>query len=263
MIKYFFTDGIDKIGPFTKEELKSQKITRKTKVWHLGLKEWTELDKVESLNDILIGIPPELKKIDSFKESDYKKPKINWRKNFFKLQFNTGKFKVVIGVSVGIILLLIVWRLAINQSDVNLKREVVANAYSTNENLEVYVNKYYRDLGYFGIYPKKPKEIIIKFSKLDQVDNTTHFHGISYGSNDDSKIEIYINPSSWLKFSKSMRYYLMYHELSHDILNLNDLEAIPENKGKLMYPELSSYENKNMDEFIESYHSLFEEQSKK
>ena len=55
----------------------------------------------------------------------------------------------------------------------------------------------------------------------------------------------------------------MYHELSHDILDLKDLEAIDENKGKLMYPELSSYENKNMDEFIESSHALFEEHSKK
>jgi len=59
-----------------------------------------------------------------------------------------------------------------------------------------------------------------------------------------------------------MRYFLMYHELAHDILNVGDLEATSYNEGKLMYPEISSYENKSMDDFIESAHALFEEQSK-
>ena len=43
----------------------------------------------------------------------------------------------------------------------------------------------------------------------------------------------------------------MYHELVHDILNLDDLDAKTWNEGKLMYPEISSYENKTMDDFIE------------
>ena len=107
---------------------------------------------------------------------------------------------------------------------------------------------------------KKPKLTTIKFSKLDQIENTTHIHALSYGANDDDIIEVYINPSTWIKFDKPMRYILMYHELSHDILNLDDLEATPWNEGKLMYPAISSYENKNMDDFIESAHALFEEQ---
>ncbi len=55
----------------------------------------------------------------------------------------------------------------------------------------------------------------------------------------------------------------MYHELAHDILNLDDLDNKPINEGKLMYPEISTYEKKNMDDFIESFHSLFEEHAKK
>ena len=58
-----------------------------------------------------------------------------------------------------------------------------------------------------------------------------------------------------------MRYFLMYHELAHDVLNLDDLEAMSWNEGKLMYPEISSYEKKNMDDFIESAHALFKEHS--
>ena len=102
---------------------------------------------------------------------------------------------------------------------------------------------------------------IIKFSKLDQLDNTKHIHGLSFGSGDDDRIEIYINPSTWEQFNKPMRYFLMYHELAHDVLNLDDLEPKSWNEGKLMYPAISSYENKNMDDFIESTHALFEEQS--
>ena len=58
-----------------------------------------------------------------------------------------------------------------------------------------------------------------------------------------------------------MRYFLMYHELSHDVLNMDDLEDSVENEGKLMYPILTSYELKTMDDFIESSHTLFEEVS--
>ena len=58
-----------------------------------------------------------------------------------------------------------------------------------------------------------------------------------------------------------MRYILMYHELAHDVLNLDDLEAESRNEGKLMYLSISSYEKKTMDDFIESTHALFEEQS--
>ena len=54
----------------------------------------------------------------------------------------------------------------------------------------------------------------------------------------------------------------MYHELSHDVLNLEDLEATPNNEGKLMYSEISRYENYTMDDFIESFHLEFENYNK-
>ena len=109
-----------------------------------------------------------------------------------------------------------------------------------------------------GIYPKKPIRTIVKFAKLDQLTNTTHIHAISFGKDDDERIEIYINPSTWEKFNKPLRYYLMYHELSHDVLNLDDLEELPLNVGSLMYPAIESYSAISMDDFIESSHLLFE-----
>ena len=58
-----------------------------------------------------------------------------------------------------------------------------------------------------------------------------------------------------------MRYWLMYHELAHDVLNVDDLKVIEANEGKLMYPEFSKYEGKSMDDFIESYKTLFRDKS--
>lgn len=179
--------------------------------------------------------------------------KSNTSKSSIKRLFKQGFFSLLI-------VPVICFSCSSQDNTESLKSEIVSNSYDGSENFELYVTKFYRDLGVYGIYPKKPKETIIKFSKLDQMNKTTHIHGVSFGRNDDDKIEIYINPSSWGKFSKTMRYILMYHELAHDILNLDDLENKAVNKGKLMYPEISSYENKNMDDFIESMHALFEEQ---
>ena len=146
-----------------------------------------------------------------------------------------------------------------NQSEIRRYNEIVTNSYDSDEDFEMYVQKFYRDIGVYGIYPRKPKVQIIKFSKLEQLENLTHYHGLSCGFNDDEKIEIYINPSTWQKFNKPMRYFLMYHELAHDVLNLDDLDGKSWNEGRLMYPSISSYEKVTMDDFIESSHKLFEE----
>ena len=55
----------------------------------------------------------------------------------------------------------------------------------------------------------------------------------------------------------------MYHELAHDILNVDDLEISEENQGKLMYPEFSKRQGLSMDDFIEGYKTLFEQISGK
>jgi len=271
MSKYFYTDGKDKYGPFSKEELKKQNLSRKTKIWCYGMDRWIELFNIPELSDVLNSIPPEInsnffnkqsKDIDvaELKQTDGQEIKIEPPK---RSENTSSVSKWLIAIIVIIIVSLFSYSLIQNQSAVNMHNEIEANSYYGNEVFDVYVQKFYRDLESYGIYPKKPKVTIIKFSKLDQIDNTTHIHGLSYGGNDDDKIEIYINPSTWNRFNKPMRYFLMYHELAHDVLNLDDLEDNPWNEGKLMYPEISSYGNINMDDFIESFKALFEEQSSK
>lgn len=271
MNKYFYTDGKEKYGPYSKEELRNQPISRTTKVWCYGMDKWTELSDVPELSIVLNSIPPELSITSSIEKGlstvEPKTETVPIQKVELKSQPSNGLKKLstfskwLIAIIVVIIISLFAYAVIYNQSEVNNYNEIAANSYDSDEDFNMYVQKFYRDLEFYGIYPKKPKVQIIKFSKLDQLDDKTHIHGLSFGSGDDDKIEIYINPSTWKQFNKPMRYFLMYHELAHDVLNLDDLEAEPWNEGKLMYPYIASYEKKNMDNFIESFHALFEQQS--
>lgn len=266
MKKYFYTNGKDKIGPFSFEELKEKKLSRETKVWFYGLDNWTTLSEVEELNSITSSIPPKLKiakakEIQSTIEPKISKQKISIEKKPIKTRKKLKQVIVIITIS---IIVLSIGFIAYNrQQENNFYQNIVNSAYDADADFDFYVKKFYRDIEVFGIFPKKPKITIIKFAKLDQLDDATHIHGLSYGMNDDDRIEIYINPSTWESFNKPMRYYLMYHELSHDVLNVDDLSNLTVNEGKLMFPEIASYESKTMDDFIESSHELFEEVASK
>jgi hypothetical protein len=261
--KYFYTDGESKFGPFSKEELKEKGISRETLVWYYGLEAWTPLSDLEELNEVSLSIPPELEnKRESTPGSESKEDNVILElPQKTETTTKTLKLKKPLLILGGVIIfLVVVSRFVISERSENeLYRQIVADSYDGDEDFEMYLNKFYRDLEYHGIYPKKPLKTIIKFSELDKLKETTHYHGVSFGYEDDDLIEIYINPSSWEKFSKPQRYYLMYHELSHDLLNKDDLPISVLNEGKLMYPEFSRYDKIDMDDFIESAHELFEE----
>ena len=57
---------------------------------------------------------------------------------------------------------------------------------------------------------------------------------------------------------KPLRYWVMYHELAQDVLNIDDLSDLPSNNGKLMSPYINTYEITHMDQFIEAPHELFD-----
>ena len=259
MKKYFYTDGKDKFGPYSKDELKTKNISRSTKIWCSGMSDWEELSQIIELEDIKSNFPPHINKVlqssNSLESKHSQKQKI-FNNSFLKI-FNK-KYAKWLAFTILIALLFIIFK---SQNEPNLHNQIAANSFETGESFDIYLDKFYRDLELYGIFPQKPSKTIIKFSKLDQLKNTTHIHAVSFGIYNDDIIEIYINPSSWKSFNKPMRYFLMYHELAHDILNVDDLEKISRNEGKLMYPEISSYENKNMDDFIESFHSMFESHS--
>lgn len=58
MKKYFYSDGTNKFGPFSIEELKYKNITKDTLVWFQGLSEWLPAHNFSELNDIFVPSPP-------------------------------------------------------------------------------------------------------------------------------------------------------------------------------------------------------------
>lgn len=164
-----------------------------------------------------------------------------------------------IGLSL-LILVLLLFILVINTNSNYPFRDNIYEEvnYEISEGLEIYIDKFYRDLGNFGHYPTRPQNFKVVFSDLDSNKETSHVHGVSLGKDNDNKVEIYINRRSWDSFSKSKRYYIIYHELGHDILNLQDLNDDEMNYGKIMYPSISNYSNLTMNDFIINMNELFE-----
>jgi uncharacterized membrane protein YhaH (DUF805 family) len=58
MKKYFYSNGQDKEGPVTLEELKQKDVTPKTLIWCEGLEDWTEAKNVAELKEIFELSPP-------------------------------------------------------------------------------------------------------------------------------------------------------------------------------------------------------------
>ena len=53
---------------------------------------------------------------------------------------------------------------------------------------------------------------------------------LAVGMNDNSQIKIYVDPDKWTSISDAKRFYIIYHELGHDIFNFNH-----GNGGKMMF----------------------------
>ena len=79
MKKYFYSDGEEKFGPFTMDELKEKNISRETLVWSKELEDWQTADSVSELKEIFFLSPPPLKKTNTKnKESIYTEKTTNW-----------------------------------------------------------------------------------------------------------------------------------------------------------------------------------------
>ena len=73
----------------------------------------------------------------------------------------------------------------------------------------------------------------------------------SYGKGDNNNVKIRVNPKEWSKSDLPTKWYIIYHELGHDILNLEHGEG-----GKMMF----NYSNQkhSWDEFFEDKKTMFE-----
>lgn len=101
--------------------------------------------------------------------------------------------------------------------DYNLKN---INQYDLNLMIDVFL----LDCKNHNIILKKGKV----FTSFETLDGETL--GLSYGINNDTKIVLKIDPIKWENSSIPKRWYLIYHELGHDVLNLKH-----GNGGKMMF----------------------------
>jgi len=58
MKKYFYSDGKEKFGPFSFEELKNENITKETLIWFEGLEDWKPAKDISEFEEIFKLIPP-------------------------------------------------------------------------------------------------------------------------------------------------------------------------------------------------------------
>jgi uncharacterized membrane protein YhaH (DUF805 family) len=58
MKKYFYSNGHEKEGPLTLDELKQKDIKAKSLIWHIGLDDWKEAESVDELREIFELSPP-------------------------------------------------------------------------------------------------------------------------------------------------------------------------------------------------------------
>jgi hypothetical protein len=64
MKKYFYSNGQDKVGPLSIEELKIEDIKPDTLIWHEGLDDWTPAIDIEEVKLILELNPPDVSSTD-------------------------------------------------------------------------------------------------------------------------------------------------------------------------------------------------------
>ncbi len=144
------------------------------------------------------------------------------------------------------------------QKEKNIEDLIRKTSFDTSEDLMMYVNKFYRDTEHFGIKTVRPSVIIVKMSNLDRSFFTSDYHGVSLGMNDDSKIEIYLNHTSWTNMTRAQKYFIMYHELGHDVLNRGHNSRSDNPENSIMKPMMSIFDKVTMDDFIESSHLMFD-----
>jgi len=74
-------------------------------------------------------------------------------------------------------------------------------------------------------YPTKDYQMNYEFKKMEG-----EIIALAYGMNDDKVIDIKVDPEKWYNSSSANKWYILYHELGHDILNLKHGQG-----GRMMF----------------------------
>ena len=113
--------------------------------------------------------------------------------------------------------------------------------YLNEFDIEVMVKTFFEDIFAFNKYYGSPSNLITKLEEnknivfnnivglFESLDGDTLAQSFAIG--DDSKVLLKIDSEKWVKATTMKRWYILYHELGHDVLNLRHGQG-----GKMMFP---------------------------
>lgn len=58
MKQYYYSDGLEKLGPYSLEELQTQNISRNTMVWYHPMEKWLAAEQFPELQELFSNEPP-------------------------------------------------------------------------------------------------------------------------------------------------------------------------------------------------------------
>lgn len=94
MKKYFYSNGKEKNGPFTLDELKDQGINTLTLIWFEGLSDWKPAKDIEEMRPILELMPPSIDKAYDDKSVVQNKEEVSKENKSAKIRNDkSGKIK--------------------------------------------------------------------------------------------------------------------------------------------------------------------------
>ena len=60
MDQYYYSDGLQKFGPFSLAELKAANLSRNTMVWKPSMEKWIPAEQMPELQELFVSQPPNL-----------------------------------------------------------------------------------------------------------------------------------------------------------------------------------------------------------
>ena len=151
----------------------------------------------------------------------------------------------------------------LKQRDTWLGRPLLGVKEKINEyDIETLIRVFLDDIRYYSFYHKRlgatrfisPEDIVWNDFNINAVFEELENDVIaaSYGINDDRNIILKIDSDNWMKATTPEKWYILYHELGHDILNFKHGQG-----GRMMFPKLSLPSEFSWDQFIEDREYMF------
>lgn len=232
-MKYFYYQWDEqKRGPCSFSEMVDKRLPKGTYVWYEGLDSWVPIENIPLFKELYMAGRRRLS---------------NDVKTIIAVSAVTLMFGIVIFAN---------YNAEIFKAEFEMQNKLSRIAYDDpSVDFQMYVEQFYNELEIYHYPLKRPNNVIIKFAELDRIPELKDLAGISLGYKKDYCIEIYIHPVAWFSANEAQKYWLIYHELAHDVLNLDHVDKTPVNEGKLMYPDIP--ENCSLSDFMQARHEVF------